>query len=71
VYVVLANLSQQEIILPQATVIGVAEEISPCVVAAINNNEGPENTSCLLGGRRERINADAEAKYDKYLDSVL
>jgi hypothetical protein len=37
----------------------------------MNDNEGPENTSCLLGGKRDRIKAEVEAKYDKYLDSEL
>jgi hypothetical protein len=44
VHVILANVSQEEIVLPKATVVGVAVTISPCVVAEINNSAGPRNT---------------------------
>jgi hypothetical protein len=37
----LANFTQEEIFLPKATVIGVAEEISPYVVEAINDDDSP------------------------------
>ena len=40
VHVMLANFSQEEFVLPKATAVGVAEEISPSVVAAINDDDG-------------------------------
>ena len=43
VHVMLANFSQEEIVFPKATVVGVEEEIFPCVVAAINDGHGPGN----------------------------
>jgi hypothetical protein len=43
----LANFSQEETVLPKATVIGVAEEISSSVVAAINDDEGLSNSNYI------------------------
>jgi len=73
VNVMLVNFSQEEIVLPKATVVGVAEEISPCVVAEINDNADPGNSSCLTSGNRvcKQVNTAAEAKERQYLDSVL
>jgi len=48
----LANFSQEEIVLPKATVVGVAEAISPCVVAEINDSASPQNTPCFTNGKR-------------------
>ena len=47
VHVMLANFSQEETVLPKATVIGVAEEISSSVVAAINDDEGLSNSNYI------------------------
>ena len=64
VHFMLVNFSQEEIVLPKATVVEVAEEISPCVVAAINDNDDPGNSSCLTSGIkvRKQVNTAAEAK---------
>ena len=48
----LVNFSQEEIVLPKATIVGVAEEVSPCVVAAINDNDDCGNSSRSLGGNK-------------------
>ena len=37
----LANFSKEEIVIPKATVVGVAEEISPTLLAAINDDARP------------------------------
>jgi len=44
VHVMLVNFSQEMIVLPKATIVGVAEELSACVVAAIDDNDS-------LGGK--------------------
>ena len=69
----LANFSQEEIVLPKASVVGVAEAISPCVVAEINDRANPSNTPCFTNGKRtnKNRNATAEVKCREYLDSVL
>ena len=56
VRVMLANFRQEEIVLPKATVMGVAEHISPSVLAAISDNDGPSNppmTSAEKNGRTD------------------
>jgi hypothetical protein len=35
----IVNFSQEEIVIPKSTVLGIAEEVSPCVVAAINDDD--------------------------------
>ena len=69
----LVNFSQEEIVLPKATIVGVAEKVSPCVVAAINDNDDSGNSPRSLGGNKTRrpVNTVTEAKYSKYLDSTL
>jgi len=52
VHVMLANFSQEEIVLPKATVVGVAEAVSLCVVAEINDSASPRNTPCFTNGKR-------------------
>jgi hypothetical protein len=37
----LVNFSEEEVTLPKATVVGMAEEISPSLVAAINDHVSP------------------------------
>ena len=73
VHVMVANFNQEEFVLPNATVVGVAEAISPCVVAEINDSASPRNTPCFTNGKRvnKNRNATAEAKCRDYLDSVL
>ena len=39
VQVMVVNFSQEEVVIPRATVVGVAEEISPSLVAAINDEK--------------------------------
>jgi len=73
VHVMLANFSQEEIVLPKASVVGVAEAISPCVVAEINDSANPSNTPCFTNGKgaNKNRNAPSETKCRDYLDSVL
>ena len=52
VHVILANVSQEGIVLPKATVLGVAEAISPCVVAEINDSASPRNIPCFTNGKK-------------------
>jgi len=68
----LANFSQEEIVLPKASLVGVAEAVSPCVVAEINDSASPRNTPCFTNGKRvnKNRNAATEAKCRDYLDSV-
>jgi len=47
----LANFGQEKIELPKATVVGVAEAISPCVFAVNNDNASPRNTPCFTNGK--------------------
>jgi hypothetical protein len=66
------NFSQEEIVLPKATVLGVAEEISPCVVAAMNDGDGNRSAPCLVSGKERRLrHANVGAKYNEYLEDVL
>jgi hypothetical protein len=70
----LANFSQEGIVLPKATVIGVAEEISPSVIAAINDDEGPSNPphdKRRKNGWRDVYTVAREVKLRRYLDSTL
>ena len=70
----LANFSQEEIVLPKVTVIGVAEEISPSVVVAINDDVGPSNSpqdKCRKNARRHIYTVAREAKFKRYLDRTL
>ena len=73
VHVMLANFSQEEVVLPKSSVVGVAEAISPCVVAEMNDSAKPGSTPCFSNGKRanKNRNATAEAKCRDYLDSVL
>jgi len=70
VHVMLANFSEEEIVIPKATVVGVAEEISPTLVAAINDDARPADK------RNGRTHCDIdsvedEAKFCDYLREVL
>ena len=70
VYVQLVNFSQDEVILPKATVVGVAEEVSPSLVAAINDDSSPTDPP----GDQARFHVNTvkdETKFRKYADSVL
>ena len=73
VHVMLANFSQEEIVLPKATVIRFAEEISPSVVAAIND-EGPSDLTAdphKRNGGRDVYTVAREVKFKRYLGSTL
>jgi hypothetical protein len=64
------NFSEEEVTLPKATVVGVAEEISPSLVAAINDDAIPADR----GNDRSRpaVNAVTNpAKFRQYLQGVL
>ena len=50
VYVMVVNISQEEIVLPKPTVLGVAEAISPCVVAEINDSDSHRSPPCFANG---------------------
>ena len=64
------NFSQEEVVIPRATVVGVAEEISPSLVAAINDRKG------MSGGNEDEepqsVNTVADkVKFSTYLQGVL
>jgi hypothetical protein len=65
------NFSQEDIVLPITTVLGVAEEISPRVVAAINDSDGNRTPSLVSGKERRLTDANMGAKYNEYLEDVL
>jgi hypothetical protein len=66
------NFSQEEITLPKATVLGVAEEISPCVVAAINDGDSQWSPPCFGSGKERRKSAVTKGTNNReYLDGVL
>ena len=74
IHVTVANFSQEEIVLPKATVVGVAEEISSSVVTAINNGDGPGNTphdKRRRNGRRDVYTVDSGVKFKRYLGNTL
>jgi len=63
------NFSQEERVLPKATVLGVAEAISPCVVADINDSDSHRSPPCFVNGK-VRAKRDA-TKYGECLEGVL
>ena len=70
VHVMLANFSDEEIILPKATILGVAEGISESLVASIN--EGPEfenHQRCQEQSTSKQANQSG--KFNKYLHEKL
>ena len=72
VHVMVVNFSQEEIVLPNATVVGVAEAISPCVVAEINDSDSHRSPPCIVNGKvRTKRDANTESKYSEYLEGVL
>ena len=67
-----ANFSQEEIVLLKATVLGVAEEISPFVVAEINDGDSHRSSPCFVCGQVLRKgDATVRSKYSEYLDGIL
>jgi hypothetical protein len=68
VHILLVNLS--EVTLPKATVVGMAEEISPSLVAAINDDAGTADRSSDRSRQGEHTVTD-QAKFRKYLHEVL
>jgi len=70
VHVMVVNFSGEEVVLPRATVVGVAEEISPSLVAAINDDASPAD-SCSNKTRCYVNTAKDEAKFRDYLSEVL
>ena len=72
VHVLVVNFSQEEIVLPKATVLGVAEAISPCVVAEINESDSHRSPPCFVNGKvRTKRDATIGFKYSEYLEGVL
>jgi hypothetical protein len=69
----IVNFSQEEIVLPKSTVIGIAEEVFPCVVATINDDDhGSPPSHEKQNGKRQHVNTVArDTKYRQYLGSVL
>ena len=51
VHVMVVNFSREEIVLPRATVLGIAEEVSPCVVAEINDSDSHRSPPCFVNGK--------------------
>ena len=69
-----ANFSQGDIVLPKATVVGVKEEISSCVVAAIKDGDVPGNPphdKRKKDRRRNVYTVGWKVKFKRYLDSNL
>jgi hypothetical protein len=66
----LVNFSCEEIVLPKATVVGVAEEISASVVATINDSETTTDIP-KRGDCKEVHTVGAEKKFKEYLQGVL
>ena len=72
VHVMVVNISQEEIVLTKATVLGVAEAISPCVVAEINYSDSLRSPPYFVNGNvRTKRDANTESKYTEYLEGVL
>ena len=70
VHVMVVNFSEEEITLPKATVVGVAEEVSPSLVAAINDDAFTADSSSDRKRRHVNTVTD-EAKFREYLRDVL
>ena len=72
VHVMVVNFSQEEIVLPKATVLAVAQEISPCVEAEINYGDSHRSSPCFVSDQvRRKREATMRSKYSEYLDGVL
>jgi len=70
VHIMLVKLSGEEIVLPEATVVGRAEEISPSLVAAINADTNPAAERDVR--ERTHVNTVAdETKFRDYVNQVL
>jgi hypothetical protein len=69
----LVNFTQEQIVLTKSTVLGIAEEVSPCVAAAINDDvPGSQPCHKQLNDEHQHVNTVARnAKYKQYLDGVL
>jgi hypothetical protein len=69
----LYNFIQEVIVLPKSTVLGIEEEVSPCVGAAINDDEpGSPTGHKQVNDEHQHVNTVArDAKYRQYLDGVL
>ena len=69
----LANFSQEEFVLPKATVMGVAEHISPSVLAAISDNDGPSNPPMTSAEKMDvqMFTLVREVKFKKDLGSTF
>jgi len=53
-------------------VLGVAEAISPCVVAEINDSDSHRSPPYFVNGKvRTKRDATTESKYSEYLEGVL
>ena len=72
VHVMVVNFSQEDVVLLKATVLGVAEAISPCVVAEINDSDSHRSPPCFVNGKvRTKRSATIRSKYSEYLEGVL
>ena len=72
VHVMVVNFNQEEIVLLKATVLGVAEAISPCVVAEINGSESHRRPPCFANGKvRTKRDTNTGSRYSEYLEGVL
>jgi hypothetical protein len=70
VHVMLVNFSQEEITIPKATVLGVAEEISPNVVAAVND-EKPTEYKTREGSHSQVNTVKGMTKMRSYIHEAL
>jgi hypothetical protein len=69
-HVIVVNFSVEENELPKATVLGVAEEIPPCVIAALNGNNYAQD-STINTARRAVYTVGQEEKFRRYLHTAL
>jgi hypothetical protein len=68
VHVMVANFSQEELVLPKANVLGVAEEISIGLVAAINDGR---KASYTRHRRDDKPAVEIDESFKQYLNDAL
>jgi hypothetical protein len=66
----LVNFRQEELIVPKATVLGVAVETSSALLAEVNDTEAPESKGKKRSGRSVHATS-GEGKIEAYLQDTL
>jgi hypothetical protein len=64
------NFSHEELVLLKSTVLGVAEEVSPSMIAAINN-QTDSNQSSNQEQRKQVYTVEQDERFQSYIHSVL